>query len=49
MALSSVKEKLASQGMDVTLSKSPEQFMAQLKTEAPLLMEAVKISGAKIE
>jgi tripartite-type tricarboxylate transporter receptor subunit TctC len=49
MAGNAVKEKLASQGMDVTLSKSPEQFMSQLKAEAPSLMEAVRVSGTKIE
>ena len=49
MASASTKERLASQGMDVTISKSPEQFMTQLKAEALSLMEVVKISGAKIE
>jgi len=43
------KDRLASQGMDLTISKSPEQFMSQLKAEAPALMEAVKVSGAKLE
>ena len=49
MASTLSKERLAAQGMDLNLSKSPEQFMTQLKAEAPSLMEAVKASGAKLE
>jgi tripartite-type tricarboxylate transporter receptor subunit TctC len=49
MASVATKERLASQGMDVTISRSPEQFMTQLKSEAVSLMEVVRISGAKIE
>jgi len=49
MVGSVTRERLAAQGMDVTISKSPEQFLHQIKTEAPSLMEAVKLSGAKLE
>ena len=49
MTGAATKDRLASQGMDLTISKSPEQFMSQLKAEAPPLMEAVKVSGAKLE
>ncbi len=49
MTGNATKDRLASQGMDLTISKSPEQFMSQLKAEAPGLMEAVKESGAKLE
>jgi hypothetical protein len=49
MVGSVTRERLAAQGMDVTISKSPEQFLHQIKTEAPSLMEAVKLSSAKLE
>ncbi len=49
MAQPGVKQRLAAQGMDVTTSKSPGQFQAHLRAEAPVLTEIVRISGAKLE
>jgi tripartite-type tricarboxylate transporter receptor subunit TctC len=49
MSSTAAKDRLASQGMDLTLSRSPEQFLSLLKAEAPGLMEAVRASGAKLE
>ena len=43
------KERLAAQGMDLSISKSPQQYLEQLKSEAPLMMETVRLSGAKLE
>jgi len=49
MTQAGVKQKLASQGMDLVLSKSPAQFQATLTAEAPALAEVVRLSGAKME
>ena len=49
MAQPGVKQRLAAHGMDVTTSKSPAQFKANLRAEAPALAETVRISGAKLE
>jgi tripartite-type tricarboxylate transporter receptor subunit TctC len=49
MAQLGVKQRLAAQGMDVATSKSPAQFQAHLRAEAPVLTEIVRISGAKLE
>lgn len=49
MTQAGVKQKLASQGMDLVLSKSPAQFQATLTAEAPALAEVVRLSGAKVE
>ena len=49
MAQAGVKQRLASQGMEAVSSKSPAQFQANLRAEAPALAEIVRISGAKLE
>lgn len=49
MSGTTTRDRLAGQGMDLTLSKSPDQFLSQLRAESPALMEAVKASGAKLE
>jgi tripartite-type tricarboxylate transporter receptor subunit TctC len=49
MAGTITKERLAAQGMDLSISKSSQQYLEQLKSEAPLLMETVRLSGAKLE
>ena len=49
MAQPGVKQRLAAQGMDITTSKSPAEFLVHLRAEAPALAEIVRISGAKLE
>ena len=44
-----VKERFAVQGLDISPSKSTEDFIAELKQEAPSIYRAVKESGAKVE
>jgi len=49
MAQAGAKQRLALQGMEAVASKSPAQFQAYLRAEAPVLTEIVRISGAKLE
>jgi tripartite-type tricarboxylate transporter receptor subunit TctC len=49
MARPGVRERVASQGMDVATSASPEAFAAQLREGARDLERAVRDSGAKLE
>lgn len=49
MARPGVREKVASQGMDVATHASPDAFAAELREGAAPLEKAVKESGAKVE
>jgi tripartite-type tricarboxylate transporter receptor subunit TctC len=49
MARPGVKERVASQGMDVATNASPEAFAASLRDGAGSLERAVRESGAKVE
>lgn len=44
-----VRSRLASQGMDAAPSRSPEDFMSRIKTEAPTWDKVVRDSGARAE
>lgn len=44
-----IREKIASQGMDAAPSRSPEDFLAQLRAEAPVRERKIAESGARIE
>jgi tripartite-type tricarboxylate transporter receptor subunit TctC len=44
-----VREKIASQGMDALPSASPETFAAEIRAEAPRIVQALRGCGAKIE
>jgi hypothetical protein len=49
MARPGVRERVASQGMDVATDASPEAYAAALKAGASGLERAVRDSGAKLE
>jgi len=49
MSKAEAREKLASQGMDTTLSASPEEFDKEVRADAPRLENLIRISGAKVE
>jgi tripartite-type tricarboxylate transporter receptor subunit TctC len=49
MSKAEAREKLASQGMDTTLSASPEEFDKEVRADAPRLERLIRISGAKVE
>lgn len=49
MARPGVRERVASQGMDVATHASPEAFAQYLRAGIPAIERAVKDSGAKIE
>jgi tripartite-type tricarboxylate transporter receptor subunit TctC len=44
-----VRERLAAQGMDATPSKSPEEFAAQLRAEAPVWERVIREANAGVE
>lgn len=44
-----VRTRLAAQGMDAAPSRSPEEFVAQIKREGPVWEKVVRDSGAKAE
>jgi len=49
LARADVREKLAAQGMDATPSKSPEDFAAQLRAEAPVWERVIREANAGVE
>jgi tripartite-type tricarboxylate transporter receptor subunit TctC len=49
LARRDVQEKIASQGMDATPSKSVEAFAAQVKAEGPVLVRQLTDAGIKAE
>jgi tripartite-type tricarboxylate transporter receptor subunit TctC len=49
LARPEVREKIANQGMDSAPSKSPEDFAAELRAEAPMWERVVRDSGARVE
>jgi tripartite-type tricarboxylate transporter receptor subunit TctC len=49
LAKPEIRERIAQQGMDASPSASPEAFAAEIAAEAPLIAEAIRASGAKVE
>ena len=49
LARPEVREKIANQGMDSAPSKSPEDFAAELRAEAPMWERLIRDSGARVE
>jgi tripartite-type tricarboxylate transporter receptor subunit TctC len=43
------RDRIAQQGMDASPSASPEAFAAEIAAEAPLIEQAIRDSGAKVE
>jgi tripartite-type tricarboxylate transporter receptor subunit TctC len=49
MSKPEAREKIALQGMDTTLSASPEAFDKEVRADAPKLEDLIRVSGAKVE
>jgi tripartite-type tricarboxylate transporter receptor subunit TctC len=49
MSKPEAREKIAGQGMDTSLSASPEAFDQEVRADAPRLENLIRISGAKVE
>jgi tripartite-type tricarboxylate transporter receptor subunit TctC len=49
MSKPEAREKIAAQGMDTSLSASPEAFDQEVRADAPRLENLIRISGAKVE
>jgi tripartite-type tricarboxylate transporter receptor subunit TctC len=49
MSKPEAREKIALQGMDTSLSASPEAFDKEVRADAPRLENLIRISGAKVE
>jgi tripartite-type tricarboxylate transporter receptor subunit TctC len=49
LAKADVRAKIALQGMDAAPSRSPQDFAAELREEAPMWERVVRDSGARVE